>query len=99
MDDVQFRNHPEEVLVGDLKRQGVSIGEIVAKLVEIGLTASELRDLFSRLGYRVYGSGYGEPEGWMLIGTTDEPSEETLARVHWGGETCEAEESFAVSWN
>lgn len=100
--EIWFRNRPEEVLVEDLKKRGSSTKEIVVKLVEIGLTASELRTLFTRLGYRVYGGGYGEPEGWMLIGNpADKPSEETLARVHWGNseDPCEEQESFAVLWN
>jgi hypothetical protein len=101
-DDIPHRNHPEETLVGALKKQGASIGQIVAKLVEIGLTASELRDIFSRLGYKIYGGGYGEPSGWMIVGNpADEPSEETLARVHWGNgeDLCEEQEGFAVSWS
>ncbi|MDP2630906.1 MAG: hypothetical protein Q8P56_05885, partial [Candidatus Uhrbacteria bacterium] len=100
--EIRFRNSPEEILVGDLKKKGFPIKTIVAKLVEIGLTASELRTLFNRLGYRVYGGGYGEPEGWMLIGNpADEPSEESLARVHWGKseDSSEEQESFAVSWS
>jgi hypothetical protein len=98
-DDIPHRNHPEEILVEALRKQGASIGQIVAKLVEIGFTASELRDLLGRLGYKIYGGGYGEPSGWMLVGNpADEPSEGTLARVHWGGDH-EEEESFAVEWN
>lgn len=99
IDDIPHRNSPEEILIGSLKKKGASIRDILAKLVEVGLTASELRGLFTRLGYRVYGGGYGEPEGWMLIGHPTNDGDDLLARVHWGGGPCEGEESFAVSWN
>ncbi|GEM_PF-4719708 len=99
-DDVPHRNRPEEILIGVLKKQGLSIKDIVAKLVKIGLAASELRELFSRLGgYRIYGGGYGDPEGWMLVGAPVDGSDDSLARVHWGGDPCEDEESFAVLWS
>ena len=93
-----FRNQPEEVLVCHLKKSGVAIGEIVAKLVEIGLTGSELRALFTRLEYTVDGGGYGEAEGWLIISEAAEFGKENLARVHWGMPSEKPETSFPVLW-
>lgn len=100
-DDLPFRNHAEEILVETLFKQGASIRVVVEKLIEVGLTGSELRDLFTRLGHQIYGGGYGDPQGWMIVVSRsgDLTKEEDFAPIHWGDDDSGSKEAPIVTWN
>lgn len=66
---MSFENdsHAEEILVDSLLKRGVSIKEVAARLLEVGLSPTEVRDLFVRRGHRKFGGSFGERVGWTLI--------------------------------